>query len=66
MQPHSQAPEKGPHTWATAHAFLALFSGSDAGEEERESATHSVKFPCVTCILLHYTTITVNFCLPAE
>ena len=48
---------------------LALFPGSRAGEEEREPGTHCSRMcqvPLVTCILLCYTKITVNFCLPAE
>ena len=39
------------------------------GEEEREPGTHCSRMrqvPLVTCILLRYTKITVNFCLPAE
>ena len=48
---------------------LASFPGSCAGEEEREPGTHCSRMrqvPLVTCMLLHYTKITVNFCLPAE
>ena len=39
------------------------------GEEEREPGTHCLhmrQVPLVTCILLRYTKITVNFCLPAK
>ena len=38
------------------------------GEEEREPGTHCSRMrqvSLVTCILLHYTKITVKFCLPA-
>ena len=48
---------------------LASFPGSCAGEEEREPGTHCSRMrqvPLVTCILLRYTKITVNFCLPPE
>ena len=48
---------------------LASFPGSCAGEEEREPGTHCShmrQIPLVTCILLRYTEITVNFCLPSE
>ena len=48
---------------------VASFPGSCAGEEEREPGTHCLRMrqvPLVTCILLRYTKITVNFCLPAE
>ena len=48
---------------------IASFPGSCAGEEERESGTHCSRMrqvPLVTCILLRYTKITVNFCLPPE
>ena len=48
---------------------LASFPGSCAGEEEREPGTHCscmCQVSLVTCILLHYTKITVNFCLPPE
>ena len=44
-------------------------SGVGAGEEKREPGTHCSRMhqvPLVTCILLHYTKITVNFCLPPE
>ena len=50
-------------------ARIASFPGSYAGEEEREPGTHCLRMrqvPLVTCILLHYTKIMVNFCLPAE
>ena len=49
--------------------YLASFPGSCAGEEEREPGTHCLRMrqiPLVTCILLRYTKITVNFCLPSE
>ena len=49
--------------------LLASFPGSCAGEEEREPGTHCSRMrqvPLVTCILLRYTKITVNFCLPPE
>ena len=49
--------------------ILASFPGSCAGEEEREPGTHCSRMrqvPLVTCILLRYTKITVNFCLPPE
>ena len=48
---------------------VASFPGSCAGEEEREPGTHCLRVrqvPLVTCILLRYTKITVNFCLPPE
>ena len=48
---------------------VASFPGSCAGEEEREPGTHCSRMrqvPLVTCILLRYTKITVNFCLPPE
>ena len=48
---------------------IASFPGSCAWEEERELGTHCSRMrqvPLVTCILLRYTKITVNFCLPAE
>ena len=54
------------HTTCT---FIASFPGSCAGEEEREPGTHCSRMrqvPLVTCILLRYTKITVNFCLPPE
>ena len=49
-------------------AKLASFPGSCVGEEERQPGTHCLRMcqvPLVTCILLCYTKITVNFCLPA-
>ena len=52
-------------SWTTIASFL----GSCAGEEEREPGIHCLcmrQVPLVTCILLRYTKITVNFCLPAE
>ena len=52
-----------------SHTLIASFPGSCAGEEEREPGTHCSRMrqvPLVTCILLRYTKITVNFCLPAE
>ena len=52
-----------------ACVVLASFPGSCAGEKEREPGTHSLRIrqvPLVTCILLRYTKIMVNFCLPAE
>ena len=48
---------------------IASFPGSRAGEEEREPGTHCSRMrqvPLVTCILLRYTKINENFCLPAE
>ena len=48
---------------------VASFPGSCVGEEEREPGTHCSRMrqvPLVTCILLRYTKITVNFCLPPE
>ena len=45
------------------------FPSSYAGEEEREPGTHCSRMhqvPLVTWILLRYTKITVNFCLPDE
>ena len=51
-----------------AGCILASFPGSCVGEEEREPGTHCSRMrqvPLVICILLHYTKITVNFCLPA-
>ena len=50
-------------------AYVALFPGSCVGEEEREPGIHCSRMrqvPLVTCILLRYTKITVNFCLPPE
>ena len=47
----------------------ASFPGSCSGEEEREPGTHCLcmcEVPLVTCILLRYTKIMVNFCSPAE
>ena len=52
-----------------ASGRLASFPGSCAGEEEREPGTHCScmrQVPLVTCILLRYTKIMVNFCLPPE
>ena len=52
-----------------AHGPLASFPGSCAGKEEREPGTHCLcmhQVPLVTYILLRYSKITVNFCLPAE
>ena len=52
-----------------AMAMLASSPGSCAGEEEKEPGTHCSRMrrvPLVTCILLRYTKITVNFCLPPE
>ena len=52
-----------------ASMSVASFPGSCAGEEEREPGTHCSRMrqvPLVTCILLRYTKITVNFCLPPE
>ena len=49
--------------------LLALFSGSRAWDEEREPGTHCsrmLQVSLVTCILLRYTKINGNFCLPAE
>ena len=46
-----------------------LVPGSCAGEEEREPGTHCLRMcqvPLVTCPLLRYTKITVNFRLPPE
>ena len=46
--------------------MVTSFPGSCAGEEEREPGTHCSRMrqvPLVTCILLRYTKITVNFCL---
>ena len=54
---------------SSAKPDLASFPGSCAGEEEREPGTHCSRMrqvPLVTCILLRYTKITVNFCLPPE
>ena len=54
--------------WEVSHA-LALFPGYCVGEEESEPGTycsHMCQVLFVTCILLRYTKITVNFCLPAE
>ena len=59
---HTRAPPWG--VWG-----LASFSGSRAGEEEREPGAHCSRMrqvPLVTCILLRYTKINGNFCLPAE
>ena len=49
--------------------MLASFPGSRAGEEEREPGTHCScmrQVHLVTCILLHYTKVNGQFCLPAE
>ena len=57
------------HMYTHTHTHIASFPGSCAGEEEREPGTHCSRMrqvPLVTCILLRYTKITVNFCLPAE
>ena len=47
-----------------------LFQGVPcAGEEEREPGTyclHMCQVPLLTCLLLCYTNINVNFCLPGE
>ena len=43
---------------------VVSFPGSCVGEEEHCSRMHQI--PLVTCILLRYTKITVNFWLPAE
>ena len=54
---------------STTGRYVALFPGSCVGEEERQPGTHYSRMhqvPLVTCILLRYTKITVNFCLPAE
>ena len=48
---------------------LASFPGSCTGQEEREPGTHCSRMrwvPLITCIILRYTKITVNSCLPAE
>ena len=50
-------------------ALPASFPGSCAVEEEREPGTHCLRMcqvPLVTCILLRYSKITINFCSPAE
>ena len=52
-----------------ASSLIASFPGSCAEEEEREPGTHCSRMrqvPLVTCILLCYSKITVNFCLPPE
>ena len=57
------------HFETLALSRLALFPGSCVGEEEREPGTHCshmCQVPLVTCILLRYTKVTINFCLPAE
>ena len=49
--------------------FIASFQGSCAGEEERQPGTHCLSMcqvPLAICILLCYTKIMINFCLPAE
>ena len=45
--------------------LLASFSGSCVWDEEREPGTHCSRM-LVACILLRYTKINGNFCLPAE
>ena len=54
----------------TGHAMsIASFPGSRAAEEGREPGTHCscmLQVPLVTCILLRYTKVNGNFCLPAE
>ena len=48
---------------------VASFPSSCVGEEEREPSTHCLRMhqvPLVTCILLRYTKVNGNFCLPAE
>ena len=55
--------------FTASYSMLASFPGSHVGEEEREPGTHCLqkpKVPLVTCIILCYTKITVNFCLPSE
>ena len=50
-------------SWVGVGDVLASFPGSCVGEEEREPDTHCSRMrqvPLVTCILLHYTKITVN------
>ena len=60
----------GPPVHSRARRLsLSLFPGSCAGEEKREPGTHCLRMrqvPLVTCVLLRYTKITVDFCLPAE
>ena len=51
---------------ATCHVRLSLASFPGSCEEEREPGTHCLRMRQVPCILLRYTKITVNFCLPAE
>ena len=49
-----------------AHSYIASFPGSCAGEEEREPGTHCSRMrqvPLVTCTLLRYIKIMVNFSL---
>ena len=51
------------------HSQVASFPGPCVGKEEREPGTQCSRMrqvPLVTCILLGYTKIMVNFCLPAE
>ena len=67
---HSDRPfQCGSVLCVHACVVLASFPGSCVEEEEREPGTHCShmrQVPLVTCILLRYTKITVNFCLPAE
>ena len=53
----------------TARYTPASFPGSCVGEEEIKPDTHCLRMhqvPLVTCILFHFTKITVSFYLPAE
>ena len=68
---YSLIPRSNPITQPgnEASMVLASFPGSCAGEEEREPGIHCSRMrqvPLVTCTLLRYTKITVNFCLPPE
>ena len=59
----------GDYAQFYARLTLASFPGSCVGEEEREPGKHCSRMhqvPLVTCILLRYTKINGNFCLPAE
>ena len=51
------------HNGSSAQQRLASFSGSRAGEEEREPGTHCSRMhqvPLATCILLRCTKFTIN------
>ena len=58
-----------PHCSGISGRSFITHRCSCTGEEERKPGTHCSRMhqiPLVTRILLHYTKITVNFCLPPE